>query len=113
MNKNAWERVVANGTLAWRYSYSKNKIICEEIYILFKDGNKYVRAWSKERKIPYIVYAEEKVPHNGMVWLKEKDDRMAADLLIEYFTGKLKALQAEMRYLTDKIDNLTDWKESK
>ena len=113
MNKDAWEHIVANGTLAWRYSYSKNKIICEEIYIIFKDDNKYVRAWSKERKISYIVYAEEKVPHNGMVWLKEKDDRMAADLLIGYFINKLKAVLSEKRYLADKINTLYEWKESK
>ena len=113
MNKNAWERVKATGTLAWRYSYgeSENKIICEEIYIIFREGENYVRAWSKEKQIPYFVYAEEKVPHGGAVWLKEKDDSLAADLLIDYFMDKIKALQAEMRYLFIKIDNLTDWKD--
>ncbi len=111
MRKERWKDITTRGIPAWRYSYNKNTLIREEVYVVVNNNefSDVVNAWSKETKKKYTVSANEQEVYNGMVWLKEKNVVLAADLLMEYYQNKLKEKKLEAERLLDKIVAINDW----
>lgn len=54
----------------------------------------------------YIVATEPGVYYNSMLWLPEKDDKTAVDIIMEYEEQKIARLYADIKKHTSKVESV-------